>query len=321
MSQTFSRLVQGSLTTLSTILIANSVQAAGLLMIPDSTNDRVMLFDSFDGSLVDENFIDGDGLFTTPINAIQVNNEIWVSDQMEDSIFRFNLRGQLIDTIGGTLDNIRGMEFINDLVYVTNAGTDNGAPSPGVFVLDTNGNNVDFFAVNSPWDVFFYQGELLISNSADDDIERFTLDGTPLGSFITGPTTIDFPQQLAERSSGNVLVTRFSNSPSTLTPGAIIEYDSNGNQLFSYAASDGVEDGGGRGVFELENGNILWTSGNGVFSTNLNDATRTDIFTTSARFIEPLNATIPESSTLAGLFTFGLVGIGSMIKRKRDCQD
>ena len=73
-------------------------------------------------------FIDGsetgDGIFQTPINAIQVNQEIWVSDQVADAIFRFDLQGNYLSIVndndgdGDTdnLDNIRGIEFINGLV-------------------------------------------------------------------------------------------------------------------------------------------------------------------------------------------------------------
>ncbi|MEL4897463.1 hypothetical protein, partial [Crocosphaera sp. Alani8] len=57
------------------------------LMIPDSVSDRIVLFDPVDGSLIDDNFIDGSvdtglGIFQTPINAIQVNREIWVSEYL-----------------------------------------------------------------------------------------------------------------------------------------------------------------------------------------------------------------------------------------------
>ena len=43
------------------------------LMIPDSVSDRIVLFDPLDGSLIDDNFIDGSvdtglGIFQTPIN-------------------------------------------------------------------------------------------------------------------------------------------------------------------------------------------------------------------------------------------------------------
>src|SRR5690606_23964647 len=53
----------------------------GVLLVPESTNDQVMAFDPFDGSLISMNYIDGSGILGTRINAIQVGNEFWVSDQ------------------------------------------------------------------------------------------------------------------------------------------------------------------------------------------------------------------------------------------------
>ncbi|MEL6139354.1 MAG: hypothetical protein AAFR42_18355 [Cyanobacteria bacterium J06628_6] len=147
-------------------------------MIPDSVSDRVLLFDPEDGSLVDDNFINGEGLFTTPINAIQVGEEIWVSDQVADSIFRFDLTGGLLGSIVDGLDNIRGMALVDDTVYVSNAGTTNNAPGEAVVTFDTEGNNLGFFITGDPYDIFAYNGELLINdiNRDDDggeDIDRY----------------------------------------------------------------------------------------------------------------------------------------------------
>jgi hypothetical protein len=49
-------------------------------MMPDSTNNRVVLFDPINGALVNSNYF---GLAAgTPIHAMQVGNEIWVSEQI-----------------------------------------------------------------------------------------------------------------------------------------------------------------------------------------------------------------------------------------------
>ena len=141
-------LLQFSATVGTVWLAAASIaQAADFLMIPDSNSDRILLFDPTNGALVDDNFIDGAGLFSTPINAIQVKDEIWVSDQVADSIFRFDLGGSLISSITEGLDNIRGMELVGDTVYVSNAGTENNAPGDGEVVVkfDAQGNNLGFF--------------------------------------------------------------------------------------------------------------------------------------------------------------------------------
>lgn len=324
MLKLLSSLIISGLTALGTIFIANSAQAAKLLMMPDSQSDRVILFNAFDGKLVDDNFIDGAGLFQTPINAIQVNNEVWVSDQLADSIFRFNLKGQLLSTLSGGLDNIRGMAFIGDRIYVTNAGTDNSAPGEGIVIFDPNGNNLGFFAVGSPYDVLSDNGELLISNTADENLERYSLDGNFLGTFhdSDGVTGIDFPQQLTTRSNGNILAAGFS------APAGIYEYDLSGTQIGRYTSTEGVANLGIRGLYELGNGNILWTGGDGVVSTNLTVGSPdfgsfTDIYTrqslgctnacVSARFIDAIQ--VPEPSSIVGLLCLGFLGMSALSRR------
>ncbi|NEQ98528.1 MAG: hypothetical protein F6K30_17710, partial [Cyanothece sp. SIO2G6] len=288
------------------------------LMIPDSVSDRILLFDSFDGSLVNDNFIDGSetglGIFETPINAIQVNQEIWVSDQVADAIFRFDLSGNYLDIVsdadgdGDTdgLDNIRGIEFIDNLIYVANAGDGNDAPGDGevVVVFDTAGNNLGSFDTGDPYDIRAYNGELLITdinsnNDGGEDIDRYTIDGinsTFIDTFheSDGETGVDFPQQITLReSTGTVLVGGFS------TPGGVYEYDINGNQVGFFGADEGFANRL-RAAYELGNGNILWSGGDGMIVTDPSTGVDVDIYTVnnqdfrpSARYIEPL-VILPE---------------------------
>lgn len=283
--------------------------AQSFLMIPDSLSDRIILFDPNDGSLVDDNFIDGSGIFQTPLNAVQVEQEIWVSDQVADAIFRFDLQGNYLSVVGDNdgdgdtdgLDNIRGIEFVDGLVYVANGGDENDAPGDGevVVVFDPEGNNLGFFDTGAPYDIRAYNGELLINdiNSEDDggeDIDRYSIDGIDssfLGTFVDsdGETGIDFPQQITLReSNGNVLVGGFS------TPGGIYEYDVAGNQINLFDADDGFANRL-RAAYELDNGNIIWSGGDGVIVTDPDTGEDNDIYTVndldfrpSVRYIEPL---------------------------------
>ena len=221
------------------------------LMIPDSVSDRILLFDPINGSLIDNNFIDGSsdtglGIFQTPLNAIQVNQEIWVSAQLADALFRFDLQGEYIGVVGDAdgdgdtdgLDNIRGIEFINGQIYVANGGDDNDVPGDGevVVVFDPSGNNLGFFDTGDPYDIRAFNGELLISDinrdsDGGEDIDRYSIDGVnsaQLGTFheSDGETGVDFPQQITVRdSSGTVLVGGFS------APGGSYEYDVTGMQV------------------------------------------------------------------------------------------
>ena len=61
----------------------------GLLLVPESTNDRVMAFDPTTGDLVDPDFIPADPTnLSTPIQAILASdgNSILVSDQINDVV-------------------------------------------------------------------------------------------------------------------------------------------------------------------------------------------------------------------------------------------
>ncbi len=288
------------------IVVLAEQAPAQFLVIGDSSNDRIMTFDPFDGSLIDPDFIvDADGSpydFATPKDAINVGNEIWVADQIADAVYRFDLSGGFIDAITTGLDNIRGMAFVNGTVYVSNSGTDNDAPGDAVVMFDTAGNNLGSFAVGNggdPFDVFAYNGELLISDIANEAIQRHDLAGNFLGTFhdSDGVSGIDFPQQLASRGD-NVLAAGFS------PPAGLYEYDDAGNQIAFYDAVDDL-----RGVFVLGNGNILVTNTSGVWALDPDTDTATLIVGgVSAQFI---NLVVPAPSS------FVLLGLGALATRRR----
>ncbi len=278
------------------------------LMIPESTNDRVMLFSSFDGSLLNSNFIDlvpAGG--ATPINAVQVGQEIWISDQIADSIFRYSLDGSThLGTITGGLDNIRGIEWIGDTVYVSNAGSNNGAPGQGVVTIDVSTQAINGFFVTgdngagNPFDVLDYFGNLLINDIDGENIDTFTRDGAFVSSFhdSDGVTGIDFPEQMTRTSLGNILAGGFS------SPSGIYEYDNAGNQINYWDVGSSV-----RGVHELGDGNILFTDSNGVHVLDTaTGAITTSIDGVSARYAE---CVVPTPGTL------GLVGIAGLAAFRR----
>ena len=305
-------------------------KAQSFLIAPDSISDRILLFDPINGSLIDDNFIDGSetglGIFSTPINAIQVNREIWVSDQGANAIFRFDLKGSYLGVVsdadgdGDTdgLDNIRGIEFANGLIYVANSGTENNAPGDGevVVVFDSEGNNLGFFDTGDPFDIRAYNGTLLVSDINSDsnggeDIDRYTLNGvdsTFIETFVEsdGVAGIDFPQQISVRqSNANVLVGGFS------APGGFYEYDAAGNQISFLNADDGFANRG-RAAYELSNGNILWSGGDGFIVTNPTTREDTDIYTVntldfrpSARYIESLIVPNGDQLDLNGAIFLG----------------
>ena len=104
-----------------------------------------------------------------------------------------------------------------------------------------------------------------------------------------GVTGIDFPQQITVRqSNANLLVGGFT------PPGGFYEYDAAGNQIDLLNADDGFAERV-RAAYELGNGNILWSGGDGVVVTDPTTSEATDIYTVNtldfrpgARYIEQL---------------------------------
>jgi hypothetical protein len=242
--------------------------AQGFVMMPDSSNNRLVAFNAVDGSVLHSNLFPLQG--GQPISAVQVGNEIWVTEQLGDRISRWTPTGTLIGNIGGQfpgggLDNLRGAAFVDGTYYVCNAGTNNGAPGNAIVKYDTSGNQIGWFSTtgfaDSPFGVMHFQGELLVSGSANNkDIYRFTLAGTPLSVFHNS-ATIDFAQQLG--LSGCCEVYACSNAT-----GSIVRLNASGSVLGSFTPTQP------RGVFVLENGDVLHTdiSGAWVYDVLLNGA-------------------------------------------------
>lgn len=289
------RLVAALVVALALSVVAANAQ---FLMMPDSTNNRVVLFKPDDGSLVDGNYFGLSG--GTPIHAMQVGNEIWVSEQVGDRVSRWSLTGTPLGAITGGLDNIRGMGLINNRVYVTNAGTANGAPGAAVVMYDTAGNPQGFFSTastaSSPFGILAHQGGMLVSSSnANDDIHRFTLAGASLGTFHNS-TAVNFVEQMDYAANGDVLAAGFSsNAIHRLNP-------TTGALISSFAAS------GARGVWQLGNGNIMWTNGSGAWVYNVNTGASSLVYSGGGRYIDFL--LIPEPASLALLGLAGLFVVG-----------
>jgi hypothetical protein len=252
---------------LACLAIASAAPAQFLIAV-DGTTDMVVTFDPFTGSVLNP------ALFavpnTTQVAAIDVNGEIWITEQTGDRITRRDLAGNVIATIGptfagGGFDNIRGLALVNGVVYVTNAGASNGATANSIVMLDTAGNHLQTFTVNtlatSPFGVLAHQGDILVTGFSNNrDVYRFTLAGAPVGIFHDS-TTISPAHGIARAADGNVWVIGF-------TTANVSKLDANtGAILTTFNAPSGSTP---RGVFELGNGNVLWSSGTAM---NLLDVT------------------------------------------------
>jgi len=271
----------------------------------DSLADAGHLFDPNTGTVVQQNFIDIGSLDTTastPKAALQVGNQIWVSDQIRDTIYRFDQKGQLVGQINSGLDNIKGMELVNDKVWVTNAGTNNGAPGNAIVMIDAQTGSITNSVATSGslFDVLRIGNLVMGSNITTEDLEWYNLDGTFNSIFHSsdGVSDIDFPQQIFGEDDGGVLVSGFS------PPSGVYSFESDGTSNGIVAANNL----GPRGIYRLGNDNFLWTNGDGFFLGPTNNFNQ---LAGSGQFLTLI--TVPEP----GCVPLGLIALAALVRRRR----
>ncbi|HEX6810891.1 MAG TPA: hypothetical protein VF384_04635 [Planctomycetota bacterium] len=285
---------RSTLASLTTLLVASAAPAQ-MLLATDGTTDQLIAFNPYDGSLISS------ALFaipnTTQVAAIDVNGEIWITEQTGDRITRRDITGTILGTIGptfvgGGLDNIRGLAYVSGLVYVTNAGTANGAPGNAIVVFDPAGNFVQSFTTNllatSPFAVIPFEGDILVSGfSNNKDIYRFTLGGVPVGIFHDS-TTVAPVHGLARASDGNVWCIGFTTANACKldkTTGAVLTNISLGASTTP------------RGIYELGNGNVMWTNGTGVNIYDVVTQTTSQVFTGTCNHLNVYGAPYAAANT------------------------
>lgn len=273
------RLMQQLLRALAGLFLSASLaQAQQVLLTVDTGANRVLMLNSQTGAVINAGFItDANNPLTydfqTPRAAIQVNNEVWVSDQSPNinSIYRFDMAGAFLGRIGGNvagggLSNVRGMRFIDGTVYAVNVGTANGAPGPAIVRIDPAGNILGSFSTvaaggtvgNSPWDITPYNGRLLVSDGTSRGLQLYNLDGTYFAPFTTSAIN-NIPAQMFVRANGHVLMAANGSTPNGSF--GVYELGSNGAVLNSWTGLPGL---GTRGVYELGNGQYLISEAGGA---------------------------------------------------------
>ena len=306
------------------VRIMRDIPEGGLLLIPDSQNDRIMAFDPLTGDIYDENFIPSDPTnLSTPIQAAlhPDENSILVSDQVKDGVIEYDLDGNFVGWFApaggvnnGILDNVRGWSLrSNGNILVSTAG---GTNTDAFAEFDWEGNYLSNFIANGaggldgPWDILYRpdHNDYLATASSSGGIHQYDMNGAYLGDFATG---FSFTEQITETESGNILVASFS------APSGVHEFASDGTFVGYYDIVGSL-----RGVYELPNGNILVTNSGGVYEINRNNTiVSTKISGVNARsinFVEPVSPFPPPTNVSVDPETWLLTWDPPIISMTRD---
>ncbi len=309
------RLIPLILLTSACGLATAAAPSQDVLLIPDSTSDTVWAFDANNGTMLMNNFIADPGtdggvnVFDRPLEVLVAQDgTLLVVDQFSDIVSQFSADGSTylgIFSLEGVRDtnimnNIRGGHVLTQGpdagdVLVTNSGPFNDlaisqynvkrlAPSTGAEETDFAFNR--YGGIRGPFDVIEYNGEVLVADEGQDKIVRYTLEGKFNERFTSALEVpqLDFPQQMAIASNGNLLVCAFSS-------GFILEFNPDGSLAGQY-------DPGTlelyRGIAELGNGNLLVTTTSGVFEvTRTGLVVETEAAGDGFRYITPYTIGAP----------------------------
>jgi hypothetical protein len=223
-----------------------------------------MLFDKTTGAVVNDQWIDlfntGETSFGIIRDAIQVGNQIWVSDQgTPGNIYRFTASKTapaFIDTIvvGGG-GNIRGMAYNGSVIYVTQSGTlPDNSRDPRVVMYNRLGSQLGTFTsanLGSPFDALIAGNEVLVSDFNNDTVLRYQSDGTYIGELVSKTTGgMNAPSQIAFNNAGNLIAAGFS------LPAGIYVYNPTTGAQLNYWYAGGVS-----GLAQLGDGRYIGTDG------------------------------------------------------------
>ncbi|MBA5247488.1 T9SS type A sorting domain-containing protein [Marnyiella aurantia] len=276
--KTFSTLLQLAAFSLT---ISNFSAQQSVLVLNSST-DTVYKLDAVTGAVVNANFISLPS--GTSKGIAQVNDKIWIADQIADDIYIYNFDGSPHSTLLGDvvgLDNIRGLNVVNNEVWVTNAGSNNGATANSIRRLSMTGAPLGYYTtVTSPFDVVDNGSAAFVSSfSSPSEIQILGYDGTVMGSLLPGPVLANI-EQMNFNSEGNLVVATFANhSASGNNRGIYVINPTTGAILNSWPTPGSS---GNAGVLQLGNGNYLYSNGAGLHILDPTTGTHSSIYTSGA---------------------------------------
>ncbi|KQT16972.1 hypothetical protein ASG31_11440 [Chryseobacterium sp. Leaf404] len=268
--------------------------AQNVILAVNSTSKTVAQLNATDGTVINANFINLSSLSPGTIKGIiRVQDKIWISDQTDNVIYIYNLDGTYSSTIPSTvgLSNIRGLNVVNSEVWVTNAGTTNGATANSIRRLSFAGASLGVYpTLGSPFDVLDVgNGTAYITSFNSEGIQTMNYAGTVTGNFVNSGVFTGI-QQITKLQNGNYLIAVFSNNSSAGNNAGVYHISAtNGSILNSYLV------GGARGCAQMGNGNYLYTTGSGVSSINATTGATSLIISGSYQYLKALDLTLSVS--------------------------
>jgi hypothetical protein len=258
-------------------LITSTIPQDSVLLIPNTSDDNVGMYDPYDGHFLGVLISDTTHL-NYPINAIQgPDDNIYISDQLADAIFVYDTSGTYLSTYGDatdSLDNIRGIDFRNDTLFVT-------FNDPLVARFAGPHNRIsDFFTGAGAFDIHFLDDgrSLLSSHASPNGIRLYDVDG----SYLSQLFNIAFPEQ----TTSDALAPGDFLNAAYVGADQITDFDDDGTIQQTTIWDNG------RGVYRLGNGNLIAnssTSGeNGLYAIEPGTGNIIDTLDTGGnfRFIE-----------------------------------
>lgn len=268
-----------------------SLKGQSIILAVNSTTKTVAQLNASDGSVINANFINLTTQNPGTIKAIiQVQNKIWISDQTANAIYIYNLDGTYSSTIPSSagLSNIRGLNIVNNEVWVTVAGAANGATANTIKRFDFAGNSLGIYpTIGSPFDVLDNgSGIVYVTSFNSEGIQTMTYDGTISGNLVQSGVLSGI-QQINKTQDGNYIVSVFSNNTSAgNNAGVYLISSSTGNIMNKWTV------GGARGAIQATNGNYLYTTGNGVYSLDPSTGNSTQMVAGGYQYMKLISGTL-----------------------------
>lgn len=187
---------------------------SGRIYVADTGRQSVFIFDELKGEFSQWNESSLNVPFLSPVGLAIVNNYVLVTDSEQAQIFRFNLAGEVIDSIGkGVLKRPTGIAYDqeNKHIYVADTQDNN------IKVFDLEGQLVEVIGhagvgggeFNRPTFLAYRNGRLYVAdslnariqvmNGSDDSFQSFGQRGLYVGNFSR-------PKGIATDSDGNIYV-------------------------------------------------------------------------------------------------------------------